>query len=93
MRESISPAGAGTTKQRDGLRSGAALKSLIARKGGPDSAKVDLEPGCAYGVVTRTLVQDLTHELREIKSRVNQLLFLIVGAIILEVLFRITGLG
>lgn len=87
MRESVNPA----DKQRDGLRSGAALRNLIARNGGPDG--VDLEPGCAYGVVTRTMVQDLTHELREIKARVNQLLFLIIGTIILEILVRITGLG
>jgi hypothetical protein len=87
MREPINPAG----KQRDGMRSGAALKTLIARTGGPDG--VDLEPGCAYGVVTRTMVQDLTHELREIKGRVNQLLFLTIGTIILEVMYRITGLG
>ena len=43
--------------------------------------------------MTRKIVQDLTHELREIKSRVNQLLFLTIGTIIVEVVFRITGLG
>ncbi len=80
-----------TGKQRDELRSGATLKGLIAGSGGPDG--VDLSPGCAYGVVTRTMVQDLTHELREIKARVNQLLFLTIGTIIVDVLFRIAGLG
>jgi hypothetical protein len=67
------------------------LKKLLAQRDG--RSRVDLEPGCAYGVVTRQMVEDLMHELREIRGRINQLFSLTVGAIILDVLFRISGLG
>jgi hypothetical protein len=81
----------GADKQRSKLRSGATLKKLLAQRDGRN--RVDLEPGCAYGVVTRQMVDDLTHELREIRGRINQLFSLTAGAIILDVLFRVTGLG
>lgn len=54
---------------------------------------LDLRPGCVYGVVTRERVDDLTNELREIKARINYLFSLVAGAIIIDVLLRISGLG
>lgn len=74
---------------REDLRSGTALKGIVARAG---RQGVDLEPGCAYGAVTRQMVDDLAIELREIKARLNQLFYLIAGAIALDVLLRLAGL-
>lgn len=91
------------------LRSGSALRELLKRRRrrsavseqsaldqpGPGQARqpLDLRPGCVYGVVTRERVDDLTNELREIKSRLNYLFSLVAGAIIIDVLLRISGLG
>lgn len=90
------------------LRSGAALRALIQkRRRGPEQAEqaeqlaqprqtgqpLDLRPGCVYGVITRERVDDLTNELREIKARLNYLFSLVAGAIIVDVLLRISGLG
>lgn len=52
---------------------------------------VDLEPASTYEVVTRQMVDSLQEELREIRGRINGLLFLLVGMMIGEVLLRLIG--
>ena len=54
---------------------------------------ISLEPGCAYEVVTRQMVVGLSEELREIKTRLNGLLFMVAGSMLLEVLNRLIGPG
>lgn len=89
------------------LRSGMALRELLKRHRRRSAASeesgldqpgqvrqpLDLRPGCVYGVVTRERVDDLTTQLREIRSRLNYLFSLVAGAIIIDVLLRISGLG
>lgn len=56
-----------------------------------DSARwsaVNLEPATAYEAVTRQMVISLSDELREIKSRLNGLLFMVAGSVLLELLSR-----
>lgn len=72
-------------------RSGATLKQILSRP--LPREPVDLEPGCAYGVVTRQRVDDLATELREIKGRLNQLFTLVIGSIVLDLLLRIAGIS
>lgn len=55
------------------------------------SLGVDLEPASAYEVVTRQMVDSLQEELREVRGRINGLLFLLVGMTIGEVLLRLIG--
>jgi hypothetical protein len=52
---------------------------------------VDLEPASTYEVVTRQMVESLQEELREVRGRINGLLFLLVGMMIGEVLLRLIG--
>jgi hypothetical protein len=89
------------TVHRETLRDGSALRQILARTRAPvtvpvpvpePSPGVDLEPGCAYGVVTRAMVDALMQELRIIRGRVDSLLSLVVGAIVLDVLLRLAGL-
>ncbi|HLI50299.1 MAG TPA: hypothetical protein VKU87_00800 [Thermomicrobiaceae bacterium] len=83
------------------MRSGAALRALLQSRRkheqpdqpGQTVQPLDLRPGCVYGVVTRERVDDLTNELREIKARLNYLFSLVAGAIIVDILLRISGLG
>ena len=80
-----------TTDARFELRSGMALRRIVGRsepRGG-----VDLEPGCAYGVVTRTMVEDLYQELRAIRTRVDSLFGVVIGAVALDLLLRLAGIG
>lgn len=72
----------------------AGLKAEVERLGrGRARPTVDLEPGTAYEAVTRQMVEGLRDELREIRSRINGLLFLMVGAMATEVALRISGVG
>lgn len=71
------------------MRSGAVLRDLVERRSGQD--KVDLEPGCAYGVVTRQMVDMLRADVRQIKGRIDALFSLVAGAIVIEILLRLTG--
>ena len=50
---------------------------------------VDLDPRSAYELLTRQMVGDLGEELREIRQRVNGLLFVTVGAVIADVVLRL----
>lgn len=54
---------------------------------------VSLEPASAYEAVTRQMVLDMGEELREIKGRLNGLLFLVAGSVLLDVVLRVMGVG
>jgi hypothetical protein len=53
---------------------------------------IDTGPASTYEVVTRHMVTDLADELREIKSRINTLIFALVGGILLDFLGRVMHL-
>ncbi len=55
------------------------------------SERVSLEPASAYEAVTRQMVLGMGEDLREIKARLNGLLFMIAGAVLLEVIVRVMG--
>jgi hypothetical protein len=57
----------------------------------PDNGKgkVSLEPASAYEAVTRQMVLSLSEELKEIKARLNGLLFMVAGSVLLEVALRL----
>lgn len=56
-----------------------------------DGERVALGPGTIYEAVTRQMVEGLTEELREIKGRLNGLLFLVAGAMVVDVVLRLIG--
>ena len=53
--------------------------------------RLDLEPATAYEVVTRQMVEALGADLREIKGRLNGLLFLVAGAVVIDLALRLAG--
>ncbi|MDP2662783.1 MAG: hypothetical protein Q8R28_18870 [Dehalococcoidia bacterium] len=55
----------------------------------PPSAPLSLTPGCAYGVRYAQLVEDLQKDLAEVKARLNGLIFLLAGAVALEVVMKV----
>ena len=52
---------------------------------------VELRPAGAYEAVTRQMVEALTDELREIKLRLNNLVYMLAGAIVLDIIIRLVG--
>lgn len=57
----------------------------------PAGRGVELGPGSAYEAVTRQMVEALAEDLREIKGRLNGLLFMVAGTILVDVVVRVTG--
>lgn len=54
---------------------------------------VAMGPGTVYEAVTRQMVEGLTEELKEIKERLNGLLFMVAGAMVIDVALRLTERG
>lgn len=75
-------------------RSGEAWRERLrgVREGREDrvEARLDLDPRSAYELLTRQMVAGLSEELREIRQRVNGLLFVTVTAVIADVVIRLT---
>jgi hypothetical protein len=60
------------------------------RSGRPrDQGTVKLDPSSAYEALTRQMVEGVREELREIRGRINGLLFLMIGALGVEAILRI----
>ena len=55
---------------------------------GPDA---ELAPDSAFDVQMRERVRGLEDGLKEVKDRVNGLIFLIVGAVVVQVVLRFVG--
>jgi hypothetical protein len=56
-------------------------------------AGVDLAPSSTYEVVTRQMVEALADDIREIKGRLNGLLWMVAGATLIDALIRLSGAG
>ncbi len=86
-------------RQVQRLRSGEELRERVralraggaARAGQEERARpeIDLDPASVYELLTRQMVDDLAEQLREIRLRVNGLVFVTVGAVVAEVVLRL----
>ena len=52
---------------------------------------VDVRPSSAYEAVTREMVQSMRAEIAEIKSRLNGLLFMVAGSIVVDIVIRLAA--
>jgi hypothetical protein len=60
-----------------------------AREPQRSATPVSLDPASAYEAITRQMVLNLDAELREIKTRLNGLLFIVAGSLLLDVALRL----
>jgi hypothetical protein len=63
-----------------------------AREQAP-SEPVDLTPKSAHEAITRQMVTDLAADVAEVKTRVNAVLWLLAGAVGVDVVLRLAGVG
>jgi hypothetical protein len=56
-----------------------------------EATGVDLNPGSAFEAVTRTKVDELAEEVKEIRGRIDAIFWLIAGAIAVELVLRALG--
>lgn len=53
--------------------------------------RVSLQPASAYEAITRQMVEALTEDLREIKSRLNNIFYIVMGGILVDMVTRWMG--
>ena len=58
---------------------------------GERGAPVEMAPGCPFGAVVEERQRQLEEAVREIKGRINGLIFLVVAAVVVEVVVRLLG--
>ena len=66
----------------------AALRKFIPVKNS-NPARVDLTPGCAFGVVVDERLKEMERQLSEVKDRLNGLIYLVIGAVVVEVILSL----
>jgi uncharacterized protein YjeT (DUF2065 family) len=74
------------------MRTGEELRARVRRLRGEarrDEARLDLDPRSAYEVLTRQMVSDMADELRELRLRVNGLIFVTIGAVVTDAVLRL----
>ncbi len=69
------------------------LASLIRQRGQERKEGVDLAPSSAYEAVTRQMVSDLAQEIAYLRRRMDTLFYVVVSAIVVDVLGRILSGG
>ncbi len=84
------------TTERDFLRripvvgAGQVVEGAVAGRAREGSV-MDLGTPTVYEAVTRRMVESVAEELKEIKSRLNGLLFMVAGAILVDTVLRLVG--
>ena len=79
--------------RRRRMRSGEELRTQLRalhERHDRASEPLDLDPRSAYELLTRQMVSALADELREIRQRVNGLIFLTIGAVLADIVMRVT---
>ncbi|MDO8636865.1 MAG: hypothetical protein Q7R34_11660 [Dehalococcoidia bacterium] len=66
----------------------AALRKFIPVRNS-NQARVDLTPGCAFGVVVDERLKEMERQLGEVKDRLNGLIYLVIGAVVVEVILSL----
>ncbi len=54
-----------------------------------EDSPIDDKPRSVYEMITRQMLDDLREDIAEVKGRVNTLLWLMIGAILVELLVKI----
>jgi hypothetical protein len=54
-----------------------------------DTGAIDDRPRSVYELMTRRMLEELRESLNEVKTRVNTLLWLVIGAVLMELLMKV----
>jgi hypothetical protein len=57
----------------------------------PHDRPIDDRPHSVYEIVTRQMLEELKEDVSEIKGRINTLLWLVAGAVLVELVMRLLG--
>ena len=66
---------------------------ILSLPGREEPVGIDLNPGSAYEAVTRTMVEELSEDVKEIRGRIDAIFWLIAGTIVVELVLRALGVS
>ena len=71
----------------------AAIRRLAAkwRRRPGTQPEIDVSPACAFGAVVGQRLAELERNVGEVKGRLNGLIFLVIGAVVIEMILRLAG--
>jgi len=52
---------------------------------------LDVTPECAFGAIVEQRLKNMEQELGEVRARLNGLIFLVIGVVIVEIVLRLVG--
>ena len=52
---------------------------------------LNVTPECAFGAIVEQRLKDMERELGEVRVRLNGLIFLVIGVVIVEIVLRLVG--
>lgn len=52
---------------------------------------INTDPATVHELITRRMVEELTEEVREVRNRVNGLIFVVIGAVLVQVILKAGG--
>lgn len=67
------------------------MKRLFLRIRERKNFDFDASPGCAFGAVVEERLKDLERNIQEVKGRINGLIFLVIAAVVVQVIIRLVG--
>lgn len=70
------------------MRDGSVLRHILGQRAGSPASS---EPPTTFEAVTRQMVVDLHAELKALRERIDGLFSVVVGAIVIDLLFRLAG--
>ena len=66
------------------------LRACIGALGRGRSRPVpDVSPGCAFGAVVEERLRELERNIGDVKQRLNGLIFVVIGAVLVEIVTRL----
>jgi hypothetical protein len=74
-------------KRRPGV--GRAAKARAGAEQEDEEVAIDEKPKSVYEVITRQMLEQVRADVGEVKGRVNTLLWLVIGALVVELVMRI----
>ena len=66
------------------------LRIRNPRRQGSDYA-FEMSPGCPFGALVEERLKNMEGNIHELKGRINGLIFLLVGVVLVEVIMRLVG--
>ncbi|MCK4362057.1 MAG: hypothetical protein KAW13_02115 [Dehalococcoidia bacterium] len=68
---------------------GSMRKLFLRVRGKGELSPLEMSPGCPFGALVEERLRSMERETREVKGRINGLIFLLIALVVAELLLRI----